>query len=291
MNELVILQVDPHWDSSYGTTILLVSATTLIVLVVIAMLLDMMMLYRKRKQLADKEMQIHRQKIDELLYKHEMENINAMLEGQDTERQRIAKELHDGLGNILFTTRLHLGKVEKQLNSKKDSDSHGKLSELLDEATDEVRRISHDLYQSSLAKFSYSKALTNLINTITETGTVNIDFESGNIDPKYYKPFERELYRITQELLSNTLKHANAQKIEIKFRYSKSIFQFDYKDDGQGFSVEIFDQRNGIGIDSIRSRCRKIGGEMDIDSAPGRGMHFVLRIKHTDANHKDYTGR
>src|SRR5690606_751327 len=120
------------------------------------------------------------QKIDELIMKKEVESVNAVLKGQNTERRRISQELHDRLGGILFTAKLYNTNIEKKIKELKEEQKigFGKLSELLDEAVLEVRRISHDLYTGSVANFGYEIALRQLIQALEEANGIKISFHT-----------------------------------------------------------------------------------------------------------------
>ncbi len=262
----------------------LVIASTLVVVIMIGIAIDLVLLYRRKKIAAEQEKYAHQLEVDQLLQRHEMESVNALLRGQDEERIRIAQELHDSLGSILFTAKLHYSQLEKQMRSLKEQQntSYSQVTNLLDEAVDEVRRISHDLYEGSLAKFGYKTALLQLIHAIETTNTIRITFDNGEVDGEKYVSIQRDLYRITQELLSNTLKYADALSIHIKLRYTENLFQFEYHDDGVGFSHSIIDHTEGIGFRNIQARAKAIGGKVEFESTPGSGMTCTLKILNTE---------
>src|SRR5690606_3152655 len=133
--------------------IFIVIASSSVVLLLVVVVFDLFLLFRKRKVIAQQEIEIRESKIDELIMKKEVESVNALLKGQNSERRRISQELHDRLGSILFTAKLYHSNIEKKLNEAKHDQEVGleKLTGLLDEAVLEVRRISHDLYSGSLA--------------------------------------------------------------------------------------------------------------------------------------------
>lgn len=273
-----------YMEQQTNYLIFIVGASTLVVLLLIAMVVDMLLLYRNKKKLADKEIELRQQKIDDLLQRQEIENVNSLLKGQNEERRRIAQELHDNLGSLLFIVKLHYGQVEKSLAElKKTNDqSYGQVNKLLDEAVEEVRRISHDLYEGSLAKFGYRTAMLQLTEAIRTANALQIKFEQSVEIPDKYRDVEMELYRISQELLSNTLKHAAVSLIEIDLSGNDSELIFKYSDNGKGFLHSETEAKGGIGLRNIRSRAERIKGKYTFESRAGEGMLFTLKLELKD---------
>ncbi|MBO6516802.1 MAG: sensor histidine kinase [Bacteroidia bacterium] len=255
-------------------------------MILIGIAVDLVLIYRRKKLAAEQERRAHMVEVDRLLQRHEVESVNALLQGQDEERMRIARELHDSLGSLLFTAKLHYSQMEKQVTSllEQNQVSHGEVHGLLDQAVDEVRRISHDLYEGSLAQFGYKTALVQLINAIESTNSIRIEFDDGSIDPGMIVAIQKDLYRITQELLSNTLKYAKASVASIAIHYDEAEFMFTYEDDGVGWSKEESEFSEGIGIKNIRARAKAIGGQLTIDGRKGVGMKCTLKIVNDNDN-------
>jgi signal transduction histidine kinase len=256
----------------------IVLASSAIVVLLVVVLFDLIVIFRKRMVIARQEMIIKENKIDELLMTQEIEAVNAMLQGQHNERRRISQDLHDRLGGILFAAKLYNRTMsqkikEIQLEQKAEFE---KLSALLDEAVTEVRRISHDLYHSSLAAFGYPVALNQLIRAIEAANEVQIQLDiTGEVD-RLDAIKQQELYAITQEMLSNTLKHAAATQVHIFMQVQDATTAFSYSDNGRGFEPK--DQTNGIGLESIRQRTEKMGATFSLESAPGQGTKYYISI-------------
>lgn len=236
--------------------------------------------YRNKRQAAIKEAELQRSKVDDLLQKQEVENVNAMLKGQDEERKRIAQELHDRIGSILSTVKLHFSNVEEGINALKEQQnkSYNEAVGLLDEAVDEVRRISHDLYEGSLAKFGFATALRQLITAIEKANIIKIDFINTVEYEVDIKPYEQGLYRITQELLSNTLKYADAKQITLQLNKSDDGILYMYEDDGKGFDKKLIEDKGGIGYKNIEARVAKMDGTWFLDTRPLHGMTLSIEI-------------
>lgn len=268
----------------------------LLVLLLLISLLSFLLIrfYRNRKRLSDLQYSLKNRELEDLLREQEIERVNALLKGQNKERQRIAQELHDRLGSLLLAAKLQYQKLERNLQKALEDQykAQGQLDELLQEATEEVRRISHDLYEGSLAQFGFSVAINQLIDAVEAANDISITFSNENVPIDRYKEFEQDLYRICQELLSNSLKYANAQNIEIKFSILEEQFIFDYRDDGQGFDININSENPGIGLKNIYDRARRIGAELQLNSMPGEGMHLKLSHIASHGGNKDhFSGR
>jgi signal transduction histidine kinase len=260
--------------------IFVVVVSTAAIAILLLAVIDLLLLYRNRKLKHQRELEERNRKIDDLLQKQEVENVNAMLKGQDEERKRIAQELHDRIGSILSTVKLHFSSIEDAMKvlQKQQNQSYNEAVGLLDEAVDEVRRISHDLYEGSLAKFGFATALRQLIAAIEKANIIKIDFINsieGEVD---ITEFEQGLYRITQELLSNTLKYADAKQITIQLNKSDTGILYMYEDDGKGFTTAQAKESAGIGYKNIEARVAKINGSWDLDTRPGHGMTLTIEI-------------
>lgn len=236
--------------------------------------------YRNRQRIAQKELDEQRRRVDDLMQKQEVENVNAMLKGQDEERKRIAQELHDRIGSILSTVKLHFTNVETgiALLKEQQNKSYTEAVGLLDEAVDEVRRISHDLYEGSLAKFGFKTALLQLIAAIEKANVVHVTFIDNGVERDAYKEFEQDLYRITQELLSNSLKYAQAKEITIQLNQKQSVVEYMYEDDGIGFNPQKIQTSIGIGYKNIAARVAKMGGTWHLDAQPNHGMTLIIEL-------------
>ncbi len=255
----------------------IVIASTSVVLLVLAVLLDLFLLMRKRKLIAQQEIELREKKIDELIMKKEVENVNALLKGQNSERRRISQELHDRLGGILFTAKLYNSNMEKKIAELKveQEEGFGKLKGLLDEAVKEVRRISHDLYEGSLSSFGYEVATRQLVAAIQEANGIKIELTVSREIDEQSEEIRHELYALTQEILSNTLKHAKASKVEIEVEVNAELI-FRYRDNGIGFDQKAVHE--GIGLKNIRDRVEKMNGTISLESDGKTGTSYLVAL-------------
>lgn len=221
---------------------------------------------------------LQRKKI--LAKEQEVKTIGDMLRGQDIERERIAKELHDRVGSMLSTVKLHFSTVEQQMAEMRllQSQSYNKALELLDETYEEVRRISHDLDAGLLNKFGLKTAVEQLIHTLEETNRLKVVFIDNNLEATVYKKYETDLYRITQELLTNTIKYASAYEVSIQISKSGSILIYSYEDGGKGFDKDTLNLAAGMGYRNIDSRVRTMGGKWFLETSINNGMNLIIEI-------------
>lgn len=230
----------------------------IVISIAIILLLTTLAVYVIYKRKSQKKMSD--QRIDDLLQQQEISALQGVLEGQEEERQRIASDLHDKLGSILGMVKLHFSAVEEKIDILRDDNrkQYDKASQLLDEANVELRNISHDLMSGVLAKFGLIPALLDLKDKIEATGTVNVSVENQGVKNQLSRDQELQLYRIFQELMSNTLKHAKAKNIIILLKVENSQFSATYQDDGIGFDFEEAKKRGGMGLKNIEARVQRL---------------------------------
>lgn len=228
--------------------------------------------------ITEQKEEINQQQIRELEDNIKMSSMRSVIEGQETERERIAKDLHDSLGGLLSTIKLqfeNLG-VQRDLNSAKE---FVKGKELLDNAVSEVRNISRNLQPSSLVNLGLVAAIKDLINRFETGGPPEIEFQYYEIPPKMDKMISLSIYRIIQELLTNSLKHAHANEILIQLNTDGDEIVIQYEDDGLGFDEKKLEKK-GMGLENINSRVNYLHGSITLDSAQGHGVSVLIRLKY-----------
>lgn len=233
---------------------------------------------QQKRKIADQKLQIKNQQVNELLKDQEIASTQAMLEGQDNERRRIAEELHDTLGSMLATVKLHFGHVEDviETGSSRGREQYIKAEVLLNEACSEVRRISHDLYSGVLMKFGLKAALEQLQETIRDSAGIQVQFITSGLEGRLPYESEMNLYRVVQELVSNTIKYSGATKITLQIGQEEDELNLMYEDNGKGFDLSKV--KRGMGLDNIENRVKRLNGNLHIDSTPGYGMTVIIEI-------------
>lgn len=234
---------------------------------------------KNMKLLAEKNEEINKQQIDELLQEQEIASLQGVLQGQESERKRVAMDLHDRLGGMLSMVKLHFSAFEERIDaSDVKNQKFLKASELLDQATKEVREISHDLLSGVLTKFGLIPALEELKDKISSTGKLKVGIYSNDIKGALNAEQELQLYRIVQELLSNILKHAKAKETNIQLNRSGDSLNLIVEDDGVGFNLSNSNEKGGIGLINLKARVAKLNGSFHIDSGKGGGTTISIDI-------------
>ncbi|RCX03807.1 tetratricopeptide repeat-containing sensor histidine kinase [Schleiferia thermophila] len=233
-------------------------------------------IYQKIK-INKKEIQLYNEHINTLLREHELETANALLKGQDMERETIAEELHDRMGSLIAYIKMKLYSLEKKLKFDEVLTTEiNEISDAVTEAAEEIRRISHNLSTGLISKFGLKAALEDLCKKINTSHMVAMDIDFIPTDfPRFDTDFETNIYRILQELTTNTLKHAKASSITIQISYFDGIFHLLFEDNGKGFGKK---SHKGIGLVNIENRVQKLQGKISMDSLPGRGTTFSIEI-------------
>jgi len=240
----------------------------------VVLLIIILILFRMR---ARKNRIIAAQKIQKLEDEKKLMAARSVLVGQEKERERIARELHDGIGVLLSTASIHFSSVE----SKTDTET-GKMlkkaNQLLKEAGKEVRQISHNMMPGVLSKFGLKEAIEDLFEEIEETGKIEIDLDLTCGEERLPENMEIMIYRIIQEMINNTLKHAKASKIELFISRGEDEIIIDFSDDGIGFEEPKLPQEKNLGLSGIRSRVEYLGGNIELTSKPGEGTHYSINL-------------
>jgi len=251
-------------NRSYG-----IGATLVFILVVF------LFYFRMR---ARKNRIIAAQKIQKLEDEKKLMAAQSVLVGQEKERERIARELHDGIGVLLSTASIHFSNVEEKAD-KETAEMLKKANKLLKEAGKEVRQISHNMMPGVLSKFGLREAIEDLFDDVKEMGDIEVDTKIICSDDKRLpENMEIMIYRIVQEMLNNTLKHAKATKISFNISRCDEIIQMDFTDNGVGFEEEKPAHGKNLGLSGLRSRVEYLGGTIELKSEKAKGTRYSIMI-------------
>lgn len=234
------------------------------------------MLYRNKKRLALQENRLHRQQLKQIEQDHQLKVYNAMLEGQEQERRRMARDLHDGLGGMLAGVKLKLSDIADNHQSKKDMELYKVITQL-DNSVQELRRIARNMMPETLIRFGVETALKDLCGSL-QTPSLHIEFQAYQLSPELPQAVQITLYRIVQELLTNAVKHANASTILVQCSQNEDRIFITVEDDGQGFDIHSLKQKKGIGLDNIQNRINYLNGKLDIQSQPDEGTIVNVEV-------------
>ncbi len=219
---------------------------------------------------------ISEQKIRQLEEEKKLLAARFLVEGQEEERKRIATELHDGLGVLLSATKLQFTSIKDPTPANKPLIE--KATQFLEQATSDVRKISHNMMPGLLTKLGLCEALEDLFEKLEDTEGMDALCEIKGARERLPENKEIMIYRIVQELVNNTLKHANAKKIRLKINVMPAKLDIHFSDDGKGFDVDKMLAQKSIGLQSIFSRVKFLDGTVSIDSGAGKGTVFAMQI-------------
>ncbi len=204
--------------------------------------------------------------------------LEALLKGQEDERKRIAKEIHDGVGPMLSAVKMHVEAVQRDIGIS-DSKNLAKLDttyHLIDTLANDLRSLSHDLMPKIVEDFGLVEALDYLSKNLSSE-SFEIEFHHNMEDVRYPKNIELNIYRIAQELVHNSLKHSGGDRVVIQLlEHSKSLVLM-VEDNGKGMHVKD-EQDYGLGIKNIETRVKAMGGDFIFDSVPNAGVTATIEI-------------
>ncbi|MBC8315903.1 MAG: sensor histidine kinase [Bacteroidales bacterium] len=204
-------------------------------------------------------------------------SLKSFIEGEEKERQRLSRELHDGIGQYLISIKMKLESL-LYLDEDEVKEQISRLRTDFDEVLDEIRRISNNLMPSVLEAFGVVFAIRNLcIETSEHTGLkISLDFkgdlESLNTTLKTY------LFRIAQEAVNNIVKHARATSVGIILERKKDEVVFNIRDDGKGFNLQEIKAGTGHGMNNMRERVNLLKGAIKIESHENIGTEIAIDI-------------
>lgn len=223
---------------------------------------------------------LFKQEVLNLKKEKETTAVKALLSGEEKERDRIAKDLHDGLSGILSATKMQFSSLKSDVPTEQQSKFDNAVSQL-DEATSEVRRIAHNLMPVTLKKFGLIRALEANFETVNSTGEMVVEFQHFGVNERLSSEFELTVYRIIQELMNNIIKHSKATECLVQINQHDDRLTLSVEDNGQGFDPTSQENSEGMGMQNLRSRVDMFEGEISIDSDEKSGtiVYIELEIK------------
>lgn len=205
---------------------------------------------------------------------------NAALEAEIQERKRIGQELHDSLGYLLSLAGLNASVLHKRkdITEEKKNELLNSLMETIDDAFEEVRTISHNLAPALLSEYGLKGALKNISDRINQSSRLKMTFDTFGLDNKLEDLIENVLYRTVQEIVNNTIKHAEATELFIQIVRDQNQITLMAEDNGKGFDVEEIKKQSSFGLYHIKSAVENLNGNLFIDSKINRGTIISIFI-------------
>jgi len=237
---------------------------------------------------ASKRMKQQQQELEE----ERVNRLRSVIDGQDQERQRLSRELHDGMGQSLIAVKLQLESAGDLSHSQMRA-SVDVAKGMLDQTIDEVRRVTNALLPAALNEFGLITALRTRCEEMANAAGLKVAFENhGSVDRLDNKS-KTYLYRIAQEAITNTIKHARASQMDIKLNRSGQEVTLQISDNGKGFIFDPVSFAHRNGIQNMRERVALLNGSFDIKSRPNAGTTLKVTIPYKTGNgkHSHPTGR
>jgi signal transduction histidine kinase len=203
--------------------------------------------------------------------------LKAVFETQETERKRLAEDLHDSVGQVLSAIKLNLHRLDKSAVTEKAQPILADTRRLADECIVEIRNIIHNVLPPVLTDYGLMEALEGLCEKIADTTGVKVDFKKHVTELRFKSGIELAFYRIAQELFSNAIKHSAATTIHLTLTNEPGWLIMEFKDNGRGFNID--EVKHGFGLKNLESRVKLINGEIKIYTKPQSGTITIIRVK------------
>tara|TARA_R110002072_G_scaffold95702_9_gene210923 strand:+ start:177 stop:1955 length:1779 start_codon:yes stop_codon:yes gene_type:complete len=217
-------------------------------------------------------------KAQKLEREQERKTFLAMTEGEEKERIRLSKDLHDGLGQILSTARMNVNALEREDKGEEEKIWKNSLK-LIDQAVVEVRNVSHALMPSALVQLGLIPAIQQISDQINDSGQIKLEFIHQGEIANWPMAIRISIFRIVQEVLNNMVKHSEASEISIHLLSDDEKMTLDIKDNGKGFDLDIIDKSKGIGWKNIQSRVKLLGAKLELYSEKSKGSQIILKLE------------
>jgi two-component system, NarL family, sensor kinase len=269
------LQESQLKQKSIANYILIGSAAAL---VIISLLLFIN--YRNKQKL-------HLQRINELETQQQLTATEAVLKGEEQERTRLAKDLHDGLGGMLSGIKYSFNTMKGNLvMTPANAQAFERSMDMLDSSIREMRRVAHNMMPEALVKFGLDTALSDFCNDITNSGALQVSYQSIGLEKMILSETTAiTIYRIVQELINNSMKHAAAKTAIVQLTKDEGKLSITVEDDGKGFDTAFLDQLKagagagiGMGWSNIQNRVEFLKAKLDVNSQPDKGTSVLIEM-------------
>ncbi len=233
--------------------------------------------YRSYKQRKN----VDQLRIAELENEKQLAAAEAVLKGEEQERTRLAKDLHDGLGGMLSGIKYSFNNMKENLILTPDAaQAFSRSMDMLDNSIKEMRRVAHNMMPESLMRYGLDKTLQDYTAEINKSGIVTVAYQSmGMENIQVNNTTAITIYRIVQELLNNVTKHAAAKQVLIQLLAQGNKLVVNVEDDGKGFDTAIIESAGGIGWKNIISRVEFLKGTLDLQSSNESGTAVNMEFK------------
>ncbi|HLP35326.1 sensor histidine kinase [Lacibacter sp.] len=230
-------------------------------------------LFYNRNQLKQKA------KLQQTVFEQQQLAASAVMKAEEKERQRIAKDLHDGVGQMMSAAKMNLSAFENEIQfSNADQKlSFERIIGLVDESCKEVRTVSHQMMPNMLLKSGLGKAVAEFLDKIDQK-VIKVNLHVEGLQERLNEDVEIVLYRVLQECVNNVIKHSGASQLDIALIKDKDGISATIEDNGKGFDLKQLDEESGIGLKNMKARIDYLNGTIDFDSSPGKGTLVAIHL-------------
>ncbi|WP_164891040.1 tetratricopeptide repeat-containing sensor histidine kinase [Botryobacter ruber] len=265
-SQLKIAKQDLQLQQTKSFVIYSVAATLVALLVAGMVYLNL----RHKRKLYARQLQTMQQE-------KEIQLLHAVMQGEEGERSRISRSLHDGVAGMLAAVKMHMSSLSVANPEVSAATGYKQAIYLLDEASDEVRKTAHNLMPEVLLHYGLDEALRRYCQSIMNKDMLEVQYDSWGDIKRYSSGFELSVYRIVQELLNNIIKHSKATHAIVQMSQQENILSITVEDNGVGISNKNASS-DGLGLLTLRSRVEAIHGKMEVDAEAGSGVSAYLEF-------------
>lgn len=218
-------------------------------------------------------------KLQEEIFKQQELATKAVFTAEENERQRIAKDLHDGVGQLMSAAKMNLSAIKNELNFETNlqQQSFEKTIQLVDESCKEVRAVSHNMMPNVLLKSGLISGIRDFVNKL-DSRVIKINLFTDGLNEKLDENIEMVLYRVIQECVNNVIKHAEATHLDISMIKDEDGISLSIEDNGKGFNINDKNNFEGIGLKNIITRIQYLKGTVEWDSSIGKGTVVTIQL-------------
>ena len=206
--------------------------------------------------------------------------INAIINTEENEKKRFAKDLHDGLGPILSTVKMSLSALNDRIKDSSGTIILNNTTHLVNEAISTIKEISNNLSPHVLTNFGLSSAISAFTTKLNQTRAVDIDFKTNMENHRLENEKEVVIYRAVCELINNSILHSGASRIEIELNKHEKFITLQFYDNGRGFDTSTLSKEDtkGMGLSNIETRVKTVEGVFILESSPGKGTSALIKL-------------
>jgi signal transduction histidine kinase len=221
---------------------------------------------------------LKRAEIDRM--KTERRVLNAIINTEENEKKRFAKDLHDGLGPLLSTVKMSLSALVNKVKDPSGQEILQNANHVVNEAINTIKEVSNNLSPHVLSNFGLSSAISAFTSKINQTRALDIDFKSNMDNQRLETDREVVIYRAVCELINNSILHSGASHIDIELNKHEKFVTLQFSDNGRGFDTSRLEKEDlkGMGLSNIETRVKSIDGVFILESTPGKGTSALIKI-------------